>query len=151
LGIDKANLVAALGWAGSRGRWLDAGRLLLGSFSVFYADPIQGIELADRCIGHLPSDDDLAQRLVINQFWLFQQIADFDRATAVRSSMSASSDPLTQVWGFLLSVNGLGLIDNDRASQLLDQAAEIQRLIPVGDDATQTAAAWEVFSALTAM
>lgn len=150
LGPDKANLVAAIDWAGAREEWDTAARLLLGAFSVFYSHPIEGIELVDRCVAHL-TDDDMAMRLICNQWTLHTLLVDYRAAAAVVRRLRDSPTALHQVHGYSHLGLQFAMSDAAKGTQILQRAFDVHRTLPPGPDTEQAQATCEQIAGIMAM
>lgn len=151
LGSDKANLVAAFEWAASQHQWPTAARLLLGAFAVFHPYPIEGIELVDRCVAHLSTDEhDLAMRLISNQWTLHLLTTDGRKVIADRRRLSESPTPLHQIYGLLLYTIVITVAGRPEGQASLEQAFDIQRKLLPGPDKTQAAVMCETFAGMAA-
>ena len=152
LGPDRANLVAAFERAASQQQWATAARLLLGAFTVFYSHPTEGIELVDRCVERLADDeDDLAMRLVCNQWTLHMLVSDVRAATAVVRRLRDSPTPLHQVHGYSMLGFQFGMSDVAKGAEILERAFDIHRTLSPGHDTTQAAATNEQNAGVMAM
>jgi predicted ATPase len=119
LGLDRANIVAAFEWAGAQDQWSTAARLLLGAFTVFYSNPVEGRALVDRCVERLPDDEhDLAMRLVCNQSWLHVMVGDYRGLATAIGQLRNSSTPLHQVHGYSLTGLFVGLSQPSGVSRI---------------------------------
>ncbi len=137
---DKANLVAAIDWAGSTDRWPMAAELLLRVFAVFFAHPAEGIELGQRCVDAV-DDTDLTLPLTSGLYTLHLLVSDIASARACLRRLRESRTPLHQTYGYgYLAVLRAGA-NPAGASEVLARAFKCAERIETGSEAATAATA----------
>lgn len=142
LGPDKADLVAAIDWAASCGRWDTAADLLVRAYTVFYDYPTEGIDLTDRCREHV-EDTEVAMLLTSNSVILHLLVVDFLAVRAQLRRLRESSSPSHQVSGYAFLAVVFGPSDGVRSEEILARAFEIAATVDPGPIAAAAAAMCE--------